>query len=115
MGRSSSRWVRIVLVWFLMPRKRPPKQIWQEIRRKVYLRDEGMCQYPFEQHPVSFEEFHCDHIVSGKLGSNRLSNLRVLCRKHHVLRLDHRHRGMIANALRDGIIGPDWRSQVWDG
>jgi hypothetical protein len=31
-----------------------------------------------------------------------------------VLRADPRHRGMIAAALRDGIIGADWRDYVWE-
>lgn len=97
-----------------MPRKRPPHEIWQIMRQKVYERDEGMCQYPHGKHPVAFDEFHCDHIKSGKLGTNELANLRVLCRKHHVLRLDHRHRGMIAKALFDGLIGPNWREECWE-
>jgi len=84
------------------------------MRKAVYERDGGMCQYPYGKHPVTFEEFHCDHIRSGKLGTNHISNLRVLCRMHHVLRLDHRHRGMIANALKKGIIGPDWRKHLWE-
>jgi hypothetical protein len=32
---------------------------------------------------------------------------------HHVLRADHRHRGMVANALKLGIIPPNWRELVW--
>lgn len=58
---------------------------------------------------------HIDHIKSGKLGSNKLKNLRVLCRRCHTLRADNRHRGMIASALRAGVIPPDWRSLVWEG
>ena len=38
----------------------------------------------------------------------------ALCRRCHVLRADKRHRGMIANALRDGIIPPNWRELVWE-
>lgn len=97
-----------------MPKKRPPKEVWQELRRIVWERDGGMCQCPYGKHPVAFEEFHLDHIVSGKRATNALSNLRVLCRMHHTLRLDHRHRGMIARALELGIIGPDWRAHLWD-
>jgi len=95
-----------------MPKKRPPKEVWQELRRIVWERDGGQCVHCGA--PLAFEEFHCDHIKSGKLATNQLSNLRTLCRRCHVLRSDHRHRGMIAAALRDGIIGPDWRSHVWD-
>jgi 5-methylcytosine-specific restriction endonuclease McrA len=57
---------------------------------------------------------HIDHIISGKGGSNADSNLRVLCRRCHVLRADRRHRGMIAPALRAGIIPPNWRELVWE-
>jgi len=55
-----------------------------------------------------------DHIISGKHGTNDDGNLRVLCRRCHILRADRRHRGMIAAALRDGIIPPTWRALVWD-
>jgi 5-methylcytosine-specific restriction enzyme A len=73
-----------------------------------------MCQYPYGTHPVSLEECHIDHIRSGKLAGNEDSNLRTLCRYHHVLRRDLRHRGMIAGALKAGIIPPDWRGLTWD-
>jgi hypothetical protein len=32
-----------------------------------------------------------------------------------VLRADRRHQGMIAAALRAGIIPADWRRLVWEG
>ncbi|WP_242836698.1 HNH endonuclease [Clostridium sp. BNL1100] len=64
---------------------------------------------------VSFNDCNIDHIISGKLGTNRLDNLRTLCKRCHILRLDYRHRGMIAKGLKDGIIPPNWRELVWDG
>ena len=97
-----------------MPRRRLPKEIWSPLRRIVWERDGGLCQYPFGKHPVSLEDCHIDHIVSGKTGTNRLTNLRTLCRYHHVLRADQRHQGMIAKALADGLIPPNWRKLVWD-
>lgn len=99
-----------------MPKHRPPKEVWQELRRKVWERDKGRCQGPYCQDapPLSLKRCHIDHLRSGKLADNSLSNLRVLCRRCHVLRLDSRHRGMIAAALRAGIIPPDWRSFTWD-
>lgn len=96
-----------------MPKRRPPREVWAALRRIVWDRDGRRCVRCAV--PVAFEVFHCDHIVSGKLGTNALGNLRTLCRRCHVLRADGRHRGMIAAALRDGIIGPDWRALVWDG
>lgn len=97
-----------------MPRKRQPREIWRETRKRIYERDKGLCQYPHGKHPVSLRECHIDHIRSGKLGTNADSNLRVLCRMHHTLRADFRHRGMIANALKLGIIPPNWRGLVWE-
>lgn len=55
-----------------------------------------------------------DHIVRVKKGGNKDENLRNLCRRCHVLRKDFAHRGMIGKALKDGIIGPGWREEVWD-
>jgi 5-methylcytosine-specific restriction endonuclease McrA len=65
--------------------------------------------------PLKLTECHIDHIRSGKLAGNELSNLRTLCRRCHVLRADMRHRGMVASALRDGIIPFNWRELVWEG
>jgi len=94
-----------------MPKSRQPIEIWRETRRKVWERDEGICQHCGK--PVSLRICHTDHIYSGKLAGNKMSNLRTLCRRCHVLRKDMRHRGMIASALRDGIIPPNWRELVW--
>lgn len=96
-----------------MPRKRQPIEIWLRLTRpRIWERDGRCCVHCHKE--VELDEAQIDHIRSGKLGMNDDSNLRCLCRRCHVLRLDHRHRGMIAGALRDGIIGPDWRSQVWE-
>lgn len=96
-----------------MPKKRPPKEIWKEtLRPIVWKRDGHRCIHCGVT--LTLEECHIDHIRSGKLGSNKLSELRTLCRRCHVLRADNRHRGMIAAALRDGIIPPDWRGLVWE-
>lgn len=95
-----------------MPRKRQPIEIWRETRLKVIARDGEICSRCHE--PVTARTCHIDHIKSGKNAGNELSNLRVLCRRCHVLRADMRHRGMIAGALRDGIIPPNWRELTWD-
>lgn len=102
-----------------MPKSRPPKEIWQHLREIVYKRDKGKCQGPYckdkSDWSIELDKCHIDHIKSGKLADNKISNLRVLCRYCHVLRSDNHHRGMIAKALSDGIIPPNWRSLVWDG
>ncbi|HQL36042.1 MAG TPA: HNH endonuclease [Bacillota bacterium] len=95
-----------------MPKKRPPKDVWSNIRMIVWMRDNKCCTHCHSAIPLN--KCHIDHITSGKRGTNRLSNLRTLCRKCHVLRADNRHRGMIATALRDGIIPVDWRKHTWE-
>lgn len=101
-----------------MPKSRQPQEVWDVTRKTVWLRDKGRCQGPYCKDTLDWslklEVCHIDHIQSGKLATNELSNLRVLCRRCHVLRADKRHRGMIANALEDGIIPPNWRKLVWE-
>jgi len=96
-----------------MPKKRPPKEVWIELRKIVWERDGKICVHCLT--PVELEECNIDHIKSGKSGNNKLSNLRTLCKRCHVLRSDSRHRGMIAKALKDDVIPPDWRELVWEG
>jgi len=103
-----------------MPKSRQSREIWKDITRpKVWQRDRGRCQGPYckdkPEWSIALEICHIDHIRSGRLSSNCLDNLRVLCRRCHVLRADKRHRGMVARALKDGIIPPNWRELVWDG
>lgn len=94
-----------------MPRARPPRELWADIRRRILARDGWACvrcETSLTEHTA-----HVDHVHSGQLGTNALANLRTLCRRCHVLRADPRHRGMVATALRDGIIPPNWRALVW--
>lgn len=95
-----------------MPRHRPPKEVWAALREVVWQRDQQQCTRCHIA--LALNECNIDHRKSGKYGTNELANLRTLCRRCHVLRADFRHRGMIANAVRDGLIQPDWRSLVWD-
>lgn len=98
-------------------RRRPPREIWQQLRLEVWTHDGGRCQGPYcrEQPPIPLAQAHIDHILPlSKGGDNSLENLRTLCRRCHVLRAGHEHQGMIAAALRDGIIPPDWRPFVWE-
>jgi 5-methylcytosine-specific restriction endonuclease McrA len=100
-----------------MPKKRQPREIWQATRIRVLERDEYKCvrcQIVVVDKPDLPESANVDHIQSGKHGSNAMSNLRTLCARCHCLRADSRHRGMIARALKLGIIPPDWRELVWD-
>lgn len=94
-----------------MPKKRLPQELWEKVREEVWKRDEGICVRCNLK--LGLIECHIDHIKSGKAASNSISNLRTLCRRCHVLRCDKRHRGMISNALKDGIIPPNWRELTW--
>ena len=95
-----------------MPKRRQPGEVWQETRRRILRRDNYICVRCLTS--LSESTAHIDHIQSGKRGKNTDDNLRSLCRRCHVLRADFRHRGMIAKALADGIIDPDWREHVWE-
>lgn len=96
-----------------MPRTRPPQEVWKTQSASIWNRDNRKCTRCNQ--PLALHKAHIDHIRSGKLGNNRFKNLRTLCRRCHVLRADSRHRGMIANALRDEIIPPNWRELLWEG
>jgi len=95
-----------------VPKKRLARELWQQKRLRVLERDGWQCVRCHV--PLTVTTAHIDHIRSGKLGTNQMSNLRTLCRRCHVLRADHRHRGMTAQALRDGLIPANWRTLVWD-
>lgn len=97
--------------------RRPSRELWRTIRRQVWERDGGHCQGPYcyDAPPISLQAAHIDHktpLTRG--GTNDLVNLRVLCQRCHVLRADHAHQGMIAAALRDGVVPPNWRALVWE-
>lgn len=95
-----------------MPKSRLPKEVWfNNIRPIIWQRDKKQCVRC--KTPLELKECHIDHIVSGKLGTNKIKNLRTLCIRCHVLRADLRHQGMIANALTKGIIDVNWREHVW--
>ena len=102
-----------------MPRRRQPREQWMQLTRpRIWRRDGAQC-FRCRQlgipAPLPLETCHIDHRQSGKLGHNGDSNLRVLCRFHHVTRLDMRHRGMIGKAIQDGLIPPNWRPLLWEG
>jgi 5-methylcytosine-specific restriction protein A len=95
-----------------MPRKRQPIEVWRETRLKVLTRDNFKCARCGKE--VTEKTAHIDHIKSGKLGTNELSNLRTLCIICHATRSDHRHQGLTARLVRSGELPPDWRKLVWD-
>lgn len=100
-----------------MGMKRQSREVWETTRERVWNRDLGRCQGPYcaelKEWSIELNVCHIDHIKSGRLGTNADSNLRVLCRRCHVLRSDIRHQGMIKKAVEDGIIPPNYRHMVW--
>ncbi|QHE52789.1 HNH endonuclease [Pontibacillus sp. HMF3514] len=95
-----------------MPKNRLDSELWRDVRKKIWNRDGGKCTKCLES--VDLNSCHIDHKKSGLMGTNKMKNLRTLCRRCHVLRADIRHQGMIDRALQDGIINPGWRDNVWD-
>lgn len=96
-----------------MPKKRMPCESWyKNVRPIIWKRDGRVCVNCGMK--INLNDCHIDHIISGLKGSNKISNLRTLCPRCHVLRLDKNHRGMIRNALKRKIIPADWRKYVWD-
>lgn len=94
--------------------RRQPREVWLRITRpKVFKRDGGKCVRC--KKALTLYNCHIDHIKSGMRGTNHIDNLRTLCRRCHVLRADMRHQGMIAKALKEEIIPPNWRELVWEG
>jgi 5-methylcytosine-specific restriction endonuclease McrA len=102
-----------------LKRPRPPYEQWQAIRRRIWQQNQGRCQGPHcaDKPPYSLplRSAHIDHIVEVSVGGNHKdTNLRTLCRRCHCLRASIAHQGMIAGALRDGVIPANWRSLVWE-
>lgn len=100
--------------------RRQPSSLWQETRTRIWRRDSGRCQGPYCQHqsPYSLclEDAHIDHILElSQGGADSDDNLRTLCRRCHCLRASIAHHGMVASALRDGVVPPNWRALVWEG
>lgn len=95
-----------------MPNVRVPRETWvKNIRPMIWKRDRKKCVRCGIE--LSLNKCHIDHIKSGKLSDNKFKNLRTLCRRCHVLRDDKNHLGMIASALKDGLIPVDWRNHTW--
>lgn len=93
--------------------KRQPREIWNLTRKRIWQRDSKACKRC--QTPLKLNKCHIDHIVPlSKGGTNADDNLRVLCVVCHTLRSDHSHQGLIARALKKGLIPADWRPLVWD-
>ena len=68
------------------PRAAAPEAITAQVRRKVWARDEGRCQWPLEVGGVcgSTWQLELDHVrPRGQGGPSTADNLRLLCRAHN--------------------------------
>lgn len=96
-----------------VPKFRLPYEVWyKNIRPAVIKRDNYKCTNCSKI--VNLKNCHIDHIISGKYGSNKLSNLRTLCIPCHSLRQCNRHRRLTADAIKNKIIPPKWRQLTWE-
>lgn len=100
--------------------RRQPPSLWKETRKRIWRRDKGRCQGPYCQnrsfYSLPLQAAHIDHILEvSQGGADTDCNLRTLCRYCHCLRASITHQGMIAAALKDGIIPANWRELVWEG
>ena len=100
--------------------KRPPREIWELVRVRVYDRDRGRCQGPYcmelTDFTIELNKCHIDHIKPLSHGGKPImENERVLCPRCHALRACVSHNGLRAKAISKGLIPPDWRPLVWDG
>jgi 5-methylcytosine-specific restriction endonuclease McrA len=55
---------------------------WLPLKRYVYERDEGICQYC--KHSFDYNKTHCHHVLElSEGGTNHPSNLKTLCHQCH--------------------------------
>lgn len=92
-------------------RPTPPSAIWTTRRRLVWERDGHQCVRCHVS--LEFRAAMIDHLDNGPRATHEQANLRTLCRRCFVLREANLKTGLTANALRDGVIEPNWREQVW--
>jgi hypothetical protein len=67
---------------------RNPRQVPAAVRREVFLRDDGRCQWPTDGGGIcgSTHRVELDHLVPvGRGGRPTVANLRVLCATHNAL------------------------------
>jgi 5-methylcytosine-specific restriction endonuclease McrA len=94
--------------WFIRPNSRPTDTKWSRQRKRIYARDRGICQRC--QIAVPFGDCHIDHIQPLSLGgSNKDSNLRVLCKICHALRKDKAHAFLRNTLKKQGLLPKGYR------
>jgi 5-methylcytosine-specific restriction enzyme A len=90
----------------------PHATISAHVHRRVWERAGGRCTHCGAAIPRG--QPYTDLATLDLAGRYRytVDQLRLLCRRCQVLRGNKP--GMVATALRDGIIPPNWRELVWD-
>jgi hypothetical protein len=86
-------------------RKNTPRYIPRGIRREVWRRDEGRCQFPRPDGGICGETrfLEYDHVISWSLGgsSQALSNIRILCRTHNQWRVRQEFKNFTLPSLQN--------------
>ncbi len=91
------------------PRPCRPEHVPAHVKRAVWERDGGRCQWPVDGGGVcgSTHQVELDHVVPrGKDGPSTISNMRLLCRIHN----EYAARQVYGDPL---ILLGDWWRQLW--
>ena len=88
---------------------------WQHL----WVCDHGRCQGPYcRDKPawsLALEACYVARLKSAPLNRETEATWHILCRRCYVLRADSLRVGLIASALGDDMLGPEWRALVWQG
>lgn len=100
------------LLW--QPAQKNPAQ-WQHL----WVSEQGRCQGPYcvdkPAWSLPLEACYVAQFKSAPLNREAEVTWHILCRRCYVLRANSLRVGLMASALGDDIIGPEWRSLVWQG
>lgn len=95
-------------------------EYWRTIRREVAERDLYKCQSPYCKDTLPYslkgKYYEIDHIIPiSKGGTNKKTNLRVLCERCHALRADKSHEYMRQNLIAQGRLSVNCYRYLWEG
>jgi 5-methylcytosine-specific restriction endonuclease McrA len=86
------------------------KEIWQMTRKKI-IKHEQSTRLRYKA-KINESSAQLDQIITRKLGTHKSENLRTLRGRCHLLGNVPRHRRMMVEALKNGVLCPDWRAEL---